>query len=214
MTQTQAVKAIHRQHHVCGIERMDQVSDDAVHLLAPVDFPCRIVFIDDDGAVGRGGGGLPSVPAPHEPQENPPVKSTPCHTRFRESTGNGTEPNSCDGERVVHAGAIRRPLHTSELLILGGSQIHLMLKDRFPQRFQRVSQQISDWLQIRRKLVFAVLGTAKLALITGVCLKLDLPLYIVISNGIGKRPILYTPDIESGKNKRSKIQQAWGTDQE
>ena len=54
MTQTQAVKAIHRQRHVCGIERMNQVSDDAVHLLAPVDFPCRIVFIDNDGAVGRG----------------------------------------------------------------------------------------------------------------------------------------------------------------
>jgi hypothetical protein len=46
MPQAEAVQAIHRQHHVRGIERMNQVRDDAIHLLPPVDLPFLILFME------------------------------------------------------------------------------------------------------------------------------------------------------------------------
>ena len=39
------------QHHVCGVHRMDEVSDNAVNLLPRVDLPFFILFIHDEGVV-------------------------------------------------------------------------------------------------------------------------------------------------------------------
>jgi len=45
MTDAFGVEPVDRQHHVCGVHGMDEVSDDAVHLFPPVDLPLLIVCI-------------------------------------------------------------------------------------------------------------------------------------------------------------------------
>ena len=45
MTDAFGVQPVDRPHHVRGIHRMDEVSDDAVHLFPPVDLPLLIVCI-------------------------------------------------------------------------------------------------------------------------------------------------------------------------
>ena len=45
MMDTPGLKTIDRQHHVCGIQRMNEVSDDAIRLLPRVDLPCFILLI-------------------------------------------------------------------------------------------------------------------------------------------------------------------------
>ena len=45
MTDAFGVEPIDRQHHMCGIHGMDEVSDDAVHLFPPVDLPRLIVCV-------------------------------------------------------------------------------------------------------------------------------------------------------------------------
>ena len=54
MTDALGVKAIHGQNHVRGIERMNEVSDDAVHQLPPVDLPGFILLIQNEGAIRCG----------------------------------------------------------------------------------------------------------------------------------------------------------------
>ena len=39
MTDALAVKPMHGPHHVCGIEGMNEVSDDTIGLLSDVDLP-------------------------------------------------------------------------------------------------------------------------------------------------------------------------------
>ncbi len=39
------VKANDRQHHVCGIQRMNEMSDDTICLLPHVDLPRFILFV-------------------------------------------------------------------------------------------------------------------------------------------------------------------------
>ncbi len=51
MTEAFGVEPVDRQHHVCGVHRMDEVSDDAVHLFPPVDLPLLIVGIDGERAI-------------------------------------------------------------------------------------------------------------------------------------------------------------------
>src|SRR5205085_3548726 len=54
MTYSVAVEPIDDLHHVCGIQRMNEVSDDAIGLLSQVDLPCVIHFIDNEGAIRCG----------------------------------------------------------------------------------------------------------------------------------------------------------------
>src|SRR5213593_2994510 len=49
-----AEKAMDRQHHVCGIQRMHEVRDDAVGLLPRVDLPRFILLIQNEGAIRSG----------------------------------------------------------------------------------------------------------------------------------------------------------------
>src|SRR5215467_13843945 len=51
MTDAFGLEPVDRQHHMCGVHGMDEVSDDAVHLFAPVDLPSLIVCIDGEGAI-------------------------------------------------------------------------------------------------------------------------------------------------------------------
>src|SRR5438552_301191 len=44
-------KPVDRQHHVCGVHGMDEVSDDAVNLLPRIDLPSFILFIHDESAI-------------------------------------------------------------------------------------------------------------------------------------------------------------------
>src|SRR5437667_4303937 len=53
MMDTPGLKTIDRQHHVCGIQRMNEVSDDAIRLLPRVDLPCFILLINNERAIRR-----------------------------------------------------------------------------------------------------------------------------------------------------------------
>jgi hypothetical protein len=54
MTDAPGVKTIHGQHHVRAIKGMNEVRNDAIHLLSGVDFSGFILLIQDEGAI-RGG---------------------------------------------------------------------------------------------------------------------------------------------------------------
>src|SRR5215831_8891578 len=45
MTDAFGIEPVDRQHHVCGVHGMDEVSDDSAHLFPPVDLPPLIVLI-------------------------------------------------------------------------------------------------------------------------------------------------------------------------
>ena len=45
------LELVGRQHHVCGVHRMDEVSDDAVNLLPRVNLPFFILLIHDECAI-------------------------------------------------------------------------------------------------------------------------------------------------------------------
>src|SRR5215471_18874594 len=51
ITDTFGVKAIDGEHHVCGIQRMHEMGDDAVRLLPRVDLPRLILLIHNERAI-------------------------------------------------------------------------------------------------------------------------------------------------------------------
>jgi hypothetical protein len=49
-----ALKALDRKHHVRGIQRMNEVSDNTIRLLPHVDLPGFILLIQNESAIRSG----------------------------------------------------------------------------------------------------------------------------------------------------------------